>query len=170
MESKKENCVFCHPDDDLTSRIINQTKDFTSFLSQPRFRRNHVLVVPSVHYERLSEAPNRTLGEMMGEVALLANCIDEGYGVVTAQKFQPLQPENGIKMNHLHIHAWPRLEEDEKNGIIMPAPRSSQDFTVPHAKDTEGWLRIIKPRLRIERLLRQGIPIEDVISHLNEQR
>lgn len=127
MNERRHGCNFCHPEN-LGDRVFNRTDDFTSFVSAPRFRRNHLLVVPADHYESMDQIPERILGRMMGEAAILGSLVDYGYGTMTIQKFQPLQAENGIKMNHLHVHVWPRTKEDEFNKTLMPAPQSFDDF------------------------------------------
>lgn len=132
MEGKKDNCTFCYPDESLEARIINRTDHFITFVSQPRFRENHVLITPSIHIEKMADlaTPERRLmlGNIMAEIALMADMIDEGRGTIIVQKFQPLQEENGIKMNHLHIHAWPRLEADDNAGVPFPAPQNFDNF------------------------------------------
>lgn len=168
MEKKRDNCTFCHHDDNLKNRIIEQTRDFTAFMSNPRFRQNHLIVVPSGHYETIYDAPEKTLGKIMGEVGLLLNSIDEGYGTMMVQKFQPLQAENGIKMNHLHFHAWPRTFEDEMNGVLMPAPQSFDDFSQLSSDETEAELRVLMSNLKIAQLRRQGIPIYKIGKHLHQ--
>jgi histidine triad (HIT) family protein len=139
--SNPENCTFCQPDNDLESRIIYRGEDYYSFVSKPMFRPAHTLVAPTEHYERMSEIPHETLARMMGEAALLADWSDKGYGSVTLQKYQPLQTENGIKMDHAHVHIWPRTRRDEKNGIIIPAPKYRSNFFVPRTRADREYER-----------------------------
>lgn len=142
MEGKKDNCTFCYPDESLEARIINKTDDFITFVSQPRFRRNHILVAPSIHVEKMTElaTPERyqILGNIMAEVAIMADMIDEGKGTIIVQKFQPLLQENGIKMNHMHIHAWPRLQEDEDASVPFPAPQNFDNFRKVDEKESRS--------------------------------
>lgn len=156
MEAKKDNCTFCHPDDDLESRIINRTGDFTTYVSKPRFRYNHVIIVPSIHVEKMSELASKErrhiLGNIMAEIALMADIIDSGRGTIIVQKFQPLQAENGIKMNHLHVHAWPRTPQDEEDSVLIPAPQSFEDFSQINDDYVSRSIMINGLRLRAARL------------------
>ena len=136
MSEKREKCAFCQPSEKLNDSIVNRGEGFISFFSNPRFRRNHLLVVPEYHYEAPHEMDARLLGRIAYEAASIANVIDFGYGTVITQKTQPLQAENGIKMDHVHFHVWPRTKQDEKSGIVIPAPKSFDDFYVP-ATDSE---------------------------------
>jgi diadenosine tetraphosphate (Ap4A) HIT family hydrolase len=156
MQAKKDSCTFCHPDDDLESRVINRTEDFTTYVSKPRFRYNHVIIAPSVHVEKMSELASKErqhiLGNMTAEIALMADIIDGGRGTIIVQKFQPLQAENGIKVNHLHVHAWPRTLQDEENSILIPAPQSFEDFSLVNDDHVARSIMINGLRLRAARL------------------
>jgi len=60
--------------------------------------------------------------------------LDEGFGTGVMQKYQPLQPENGVKVNHLHFHVFPRREQEQ--GLFpTPEPNDFTGFTVPTCED-----------------------------------
>ncbi len=62
----------------------------------------------------------------MAELGRLSLKLDNGFGAGMMQKFQPTQGENGIKVNHLHFHIFPRLEEE--SGLFpVPEPNDFQD-------------------------------------------
>jgi diadenosine tetraphosphate (Ap4A) HIT family hydrolase len=46
------------------------------------------------------------------------------------QKHQPLQAPNGIKVNHLHFHIFPRLE-NEPELFPVPQPNAFEGFYDP---------------------------------------
>lgn len=125
MGEKKDNCVFCDHEG-LKPVTVNRTASFLSIVSNPRFRPNHLLVIPTEHVEQMIELPRVVLGRMMAEAAILASRVDDGYGTVITQKFQPRLNENGVKVNHLHIHVWPRLADEEH--VPIPAPQSFDEF------------------------------------------
>lgn len=125
MEGVKADCVFCDHDG-LKDLTINRTKSYLSIVSNPRFRANHLLVIPTEHAEQMVELPRNVLGRMMAEAAILATRIDEGYGTVITQKFQPRLAENGVKVNHVHVHVWPRHQSEED--VPIPAPQSFDEF------------------------------------------
>lgn len=131
MPEKRKDCNFCHIDETQSDKIVNRGKGFISFFSNPRFRRNHLLVIPEYHYTDPYDIDADLLGKIVREAESIAHVIDYGYGTVVTQKSQPRQIENGIKMDHVHFHVWPRTKQDEKNGIVIPAPQSFDDFYRP---------------------------------------
>lgn len=67
----------------------------------------------------------------MSELGRLSMALDEGYGSGIMQKYQPTQGENGIKMSHLHMHVFPRLE-NEADLFPVPDPNSFAGFSTPN--------------------------------------
>ncbi len=79
----------------------------------------------------------------MLELGRLSKLLDEGYGTGIMQKYMPLQVENGVKMNHLHFHVFPRREEEE--GLFpTPYPNSFEAFYQP------GQDKVVKLVKRLE--------------------
>lgn len=138
MSCKKENCVFGErPSDDMTSigwRTIRADELFTSFVSRPWFRPGHCLVIPNRHVVHPGELSFEEGGAIMGEVGRLSLLLDDGFGMGTMQKYQPLQPENEVKANHVHFHVFPRIE-DEPGLFPVPAPNAFEGFVVPEVEE-----------------------------------
>jgi diadenosine tetraphosphate (Ap4A) HIT family hydrolase len=81
----------------------------------------------------------------MQELGRLLVLLDEGFGTGIMQKYQPLQTENGIKVNHLHFHIFPR-EEIEDNLFPTPMPNSFQGFRDPKPAEIKEMVdRLRKP-------------------------
>jgi diadenosine tetraphosphate (Ap4A) HIT family hydrolase len=113
---KLENCTFCDPAKVGDRIIYDEDPDFYSFISDPWFRPDHCLIVPREHADEMYEIPERVLGKMMAEAALLAHAIStDGTGTFITQKFQPRKEEGRIKQNHVHVHGWRRLESDSED-------------------------------------------------------
>ena len=70
----------------------------------------------------------------MGELGRLSLKLDKGSGTGIMQKYQPLQAENGIKVNHLHFHVFPRIE-DETELFPVPQPNTFDGFVTPSADE-----------------------------------
>ena len=173
MPEKKMDCAFCQPNEDLNTRIINRGKGIFTFLSNPRFRRNHLLVVPEVHYVGEDAMNSDVLGKIMYEAKSWANVVDFGYGAVVTQKSQPRQPENGVKVNHAHFHVWPRTKQDEQNGIVIPAPQSFDDFFVPSNEKERTELnediQRNKRELQLLFLRKKGMPWPDIWALMGKE-
>lgn len=79
----------------------------------------------------------------MTELGRLGNLLDIGFGTGIMQKFMPLQGENGIKMNHLHFHVFPRQENEDG---LFPTPYPN-DFSAFYQPDKDSVLELVE-RLR----------------------
>ncbi|USN97048.1 MAG: HIT domain-containing protein [Candidatus Nomurabacteria bacterium] len=174
MPEKKPDCAFCQPDDSMKNLIVNRGDGFISFFSKPRFRRNHLLVVPDEHYTVASKMGAALLGRIVYEAESLADVVDFGYGSVVTQKSQPLQKENGIKMDHVHFHVWPRTKQDEKNGVVIPAPQSFDDFFIPsneaEMKELDDDIQRNKREFEMLFLRKKGMPWHDIWALLENNR
>jgi diadenosine tetraphosphate (Ap4A) HIT family hydrolase len=124
-----EGCAFCYRPS-LEWRTIRSEKLFTSFVSRPWFRTGQSLVIPNRHLVNPSELSLEEGASIMGELGRLSLKLDEGFGTGIMQKYQPLQTENGIKVNHLHFHIFPRIA-DEEGLFPVPQPNTFDGFTVP---------------------------------------
>jgi diadenosine tetraphosphate (Ap4A) HIT family hydrolase len=77
------------------------------------------------------------------EVGRLEQELDMGYGTGVMQKYQPLQLENGVKMNHLHFHVFPRLE-NESGLFPVPKPNDFTGFESVDAKELADWAQRLR--------------------------
>jgi histidine triad (HIT) family protein len=127
--SNVENCAFCDRES-LKWRTVREGDLFISFISKPRFREGQCLVIPTRHITAAGELTEQEGSAVMAELGRLSTLLDNGYGSGIMQKYQPLQAENGVKMNHLHFHVFPRIE-DEPGLFPTPDPNSFEGFSVP---------------------------------------
>jgi diadenosine tetraphosphate (Ap4A) HIT family hydrolase len=127
--NKLEDCAFCDQES-LNWRSIRTGELFISFVSRPWFREGHCLVVPTRHITEVSGLTVEEGGHIMQELGRLSNLLDQGFGSGLMQKFQPTQAENGIKVNHLHFHVFPRTDY-EANLFPVPSPNSFEGFVTP---------------------------------------
>ncbi len=68
--------------------------------------------------------------DIMQELGRLGMILDNGFGTGIIQKYMPLQAENGVKVNHLHYHVFPR-QEREARLFPVPVPNSFEGFIMP---------------------------------------
>lgn len=139
----KNSCEFCNPDK-LKWRTINTGDNFISIVSKPCFREGHCLVIPRRHIQSPYELSKEEGPEIMEELGRLGKLLDRGYGTGIIQKYMPLQSENGVKMNHLHFHVFPRLE-NEKFLFPVPNPNQFEGFYEP----TKSEIEILIDKLRV---------------------
>ena len=128
-------CVFCEPSN-LEGKIIRHERHFISFVSTPWFRAGHSLVVPTRHVTTIAELLPEESGAIMSEIGRISALLDDGFGSGVMQKYQPTQPENGIKVNHLHFHVFPRHKEED--GLFpVPKPNDFTGFSQPSSDDIQ---------------------------------
>jgi diadenosine tetraphosphate (Ap4A) HIT family hydrolase len=104
------NCPFCN----INERIIEEKKFCNVIFSNPRLMPGHLLVIPKRHVEKLSELNTEertnlldTVIEYEEKVLKFAN------GCTINNNYMPFLPQSRTKVDHLHIHLWPREKEDE---------------------------------------------------------
>lgn len=124
-----ETCVFCSMPD-MEWRTIKSDDLMTSVVSFPWFREGHALVIPNRHIDTIDQLTDEESVAVMKELGRLSTKLDQGYGTGIMQKYQPLQLENGIKVNHLHFHVFPR-SKNEIGLFPVPEPNTFDGFTKP---------------------------------------
>ena len=107
------DCVFCNL---RKGRIIAETKNTMTLLSDPYLMKGHSLVVPKLHVERLSDLSHGVRHELIDEVMKFQQVLMNGLkaqGVDLRQNYRPFLPNSKLKVSHLHFHLVPRWFEDE---------------------------------------------------------
>jgi diadenosine tetraphosphate (Ap4A) HIT family hydrolase len=129
------NCDWCN-NLDLEWRIIRSNELWLSFVSKPWFRDGHCLVIPRRHISAVNELSVEESAGIMGELGRLSKLLDKGFGSGLMQKYMPKQSQNGVKMNHLHFHVFPRREHEE--GLFpTPYPNSFDSFYAPNENEVQ---------------------------------
>jgi len=140
----KMDCRFCGLKDDRT-RIISEHKYCYAILSNPRLMKGHILIIPKRHVEKLSElnAKERLeLFEVLQKYSqkILDLKISKGYSI--HMNYMPMLPESKTKVDHLHIHIWPRDKDDE---IYMKMLKNQQGLFKDLAeKELKRFKNILK--------------------------
>jgi len=105
------NCPFC---DLKEERIIEETKNTFTILSNPAIVKGHLLVIPKRHAEKLSELNGDEKIELFNQVIKMQEILLRKFsGCDIRQNYRPFQAQDSLKVNHLHIHLQPREFEDE---------------------------------------------------------
>lgn len=141
MENSKD-CAFCDRSS-LAWRTIRSGELFTSFVSRPWFRRGQCLVIPNRHVVNPGELSLEEGAAVMAELSRPSLKLDEGFGTGIMQKYQPLQVENGIKVNHLHFHVFPRAE-NEVGLFPIPEPNTFDGFVTPSDDEVRALAKALK--------------------------
>ncbi len=135
-------CAFC--DTDIQEeRRIRIGRHFFSIISKPWFRPGHSLVIPKRHVTTIAELWPKESAEIMTEIGRLSLLLDQGHGTGMMQKYQPMQNENGIKMNHAHFHVFGRLATEE-NLFPVPEPNNFDGFYDPSPEEIASIVNTLK--------------------------
>ena len=125
-------CPFCEINKEKT-RIIKQGKHCYVCFSNPRLMPGHLLVISNRHVEKISELNREEREELINFVIefqeKILNNIAEGCDI--RQNYRSFQAQDGLKLDHLHIHLQPREFEDDlykkcqisEKDIFKPLPQ-----------------------------------------------
>lgn len=114
MSSNGTVCPFCVIDAEKT-RVIEARQHVIVVLSNPRLMPGHILVIPKRHVERLTGLHPDEKAELWSTVEEFQQRIVDrlASGCDIRQNYRPFQPQDRLKIHHLHIHLQPREMEDE---------------------------------------------------------
>jgi len=107
------DCVFCEIEDE---RIVRESENTITILSNPYLMKGHSLVIPRTHVERLSELPQKVRYELVDEAMNMQELLMQRIqspGCDLRQNYRPFLPNSKFKVGHLHLHVIPRFPEDE---------------------------------------------------------
>ena len=84
-------------------------------LSDPRLVRGHLLIVPIRHVERLAELTLTERRELIETATIFQEKLltSLARGCDLRIHYRPFQKEDGIKVDHLHVHLQPRELVDD---------------------------------------------------------
>lgn len=113
MVKKDEICRFCSIDTFKTRTIKTYKYTFVVF-SNPRLMPGHILVIPKRHVEKLTDLKIAERKELFDVVSIYCDKVlkfSSGYNI--HHNYMPMLDESKTKVNHMHIHIWPREFNDE---------------------------------------------------------
>lgn len=108
-----EDCLFCKiVSGDIPAMKVYEDDEFIAFLDAFPFNDGHTLIIPKVHYDKLSETPDEIAAGLMRLVPQLSKAIMKS---VNAEGFN-VGVNNGKvasqSIDHTHLHIIPRFEND----------------------------------------------------------
>jgi histidine triad (HIT) family protein len=99
----------------------------------------HVLVIPNEHYENIYDIPQDLLVEVYKVVQKVAIAIRSTYDCEGTSTRQHNEPAGGQDVWHLHVHVFPRHENDQlyqnddQNNFVDAAARA------PYARKLQAY-------------------------------
>lgn len=114
MKNISITCPFCEIITKNRQRIITESKNIFTILSDPRLMPGHLLVIPKRHVEKFNELTVKEREELFDEAIRLEEIILSklSSGCDLSQHYRPFIKQSRLKINHLHIHLRPRELKD----------------------------------------------------------
>ena len=106
------SCIFCDIlEGKLEGHIVYEDEKHIAFLDKYPIDDGHTLVIPKIHYERITDMDSNDVGNIFSVVPKIAKAVLSGAG---ADAFS-LAQNNGKAAKqiipHVHIHIIPRYND-----------------------------------------------------------
>jgi histidine triad (HIT) family protein len=106
-----ENCIFCSIiAGDESAQVIHEDEEFISFLDHRPVFRGHVLLIPKIHIQLMSELP----ADQVEPFFLTAQRLERAVETGLPSDGSMILINNVISQSvpHLHLHVIPRNKKD----------------------------------------------------------
>lgn len=113
------DCTFCKiVSGEVKSLDVFEDEHSFAFLDHRPLFPGHVLLMPKVHYETLTDLPSSLVPALFGNAKLLASAVE------TAMKadgtFVAINNRVSQSVPHMHLHIVPRRKGDGLKGFFWP--------------------------------------------------
>jgi histidine triad (HIT) family protein len=116
MES---DCQFCRiVAGGLPAATVFEDAVSLAFLDYRPLFPGHCLLIPTMHYETLTDLPESLMGPLFGNARLLAGAVQEA--MQSEGSFVAINNRVSQSVPHLHIHIVPRRKKDGLRGFFWP--------------------------------------------------
>jgi histidine triad (HIT) family protein len=109
----------------VPAHVVLDDGEVLAFLDARPVFPGHVLVVPKVHHETLTDLPQESLGPLFGRVQRLAAALPEALDATGT--FVGVNNKVSQSVPHLHVHVVPRRPKDGLRGFFWPRARYESD-------------------------------------------
>ena len=113
MPPRDSNCVFCKiVNGDLPASLVLDDSEALVFLDVAPLAPGHLLLIPKIHYELISDMPEDECGRLLALVPRLGAALIKITGKVAFNVLCNNRKEAGQVVPHVHIHLIPRVAGD----------------------------------------------------------
>jgi histidine triad (HIT) family protein len=120
------SCPFCAVvDGSQPTALVVDDAVVVAFLDHRPVFKGHVLVVPKVHVETLTDLPVEAVGPFFERVQRIALAVQDG--LEADGSFVAMNNVVSQSVPHLHVHVVPRRRKDGLRGFFWPRTRYADD-------------------------------------------
>ncbi|NDB47050.1 MAG: HIT family protein [Nitrososphaeria archaeon] len=106
------SCIFC----DIISKnreghFIYEDDFHVAFLDKYPIDKGHVLVVPKIHHEKITDMEEKNVGELFSVIPKIAKAIMKSTGAIAFSLAQNNGRAAKQIIPHVHVHIIPRYAE-----------------------------------------------------------
>ncbi|NDF34768.1 MAG: HIT family protein [Nitrosopumilaceae archaeon] len=106
------SCIFC----DIISKnreghFIYEDDSHVAFLDKYPIDKGHVLVVPKIHHEKITDMEEKNVGELFSIIPKIAKAIMKSTGAIAFSLAQNNGRAAKQIIPHVHVHIIPRYAE-----------------------------------------------------------
>jgi histidine triad (HIT) family protein len=131
------DCVFCEIiAGERPAHVVLDDGPVVAFLDTRPLFKGHVLLVPRVHYETLTDLPADLVVPFFTAAQRLAEVMETALGA--AGSFVAMNNSVSQSVPHAHTHIVPRNRKDGLRGFFWPRTKYASD---DEARDYAGRLR-----------------------------
>jgi histidine triad (HIT) family protein len=119
-------CAFCRVRDGeaAAATVLDEPDVFAILDIRPVFK-GHVLVMPRVHHETLTDLPVELLEPLFAAARRVAQAVVDGLGADGS--FVAMNNTVSQSVPHLHVHVVPRRRKDGLRGFFWPRTTYESD-------------------------------------------
>lgn len=130
-------CTFCSiVAGELPAHVVLDDEVALGFLDVRPLFPGHVLVVPRVHVETLTDLPADRVGPLFERVQRVAAAVEAACGAQGS--FVAMNNRVSQSVPHLHVHVVPRTKGDGLKGFFWPRTPYTDEA---HATSTAAAIR-----------------------------
>ncbi|GAB3667169.1 HIT family protein [Actinocorallia lasiicapitis] len=119
------DCVFCAIVAGAPAFRVLDEPGCVAFLDTRPVFKGHVLLVPRLHYETLTDLPPDLVEPVFAAARRLAGAVESGLGA--GGTFVALNNRVSQSVPHLHVHIVPRTKGDGLRGFFWPRRKYDSD-------------------------------------------
>jgi histidine triad (HIT) family protein len=120
------DCLFCRiVSGETEAHHVLDEPEVVGFLDARPVFKGHVLLVPRIHLDTLSDLPESLFGPLFGAAQRVSDAVRSALGAQGS--FVAMNNVVSQSVPHLHVHVVPRTKGDGLRGFFWPRTKYADD-------------------------------------------